>query len=444
MNEKMMEIPRIGSFDKEYGRKNGKLMLPQSLWTDTRQESVDTTPFNDNTEADVTIVGGGITGLSAALHLREQSHAVKVLEAGEIGWGGSGRNGGHFNPGWKADPQDILNRHGKQRGERIIRMADQTCDLVFDLIKGHNIQCDVVRNGYVQAAVGMKDLKIVQNKARQWIQRGAPVEILDKTKIREILGSDYYMGGQLDLRGGCLQPLSYVCGLARVAIKLGADVYEHSPVIDIRRQKNDWLIHTPQGSLCSKFLLIATNAYTGILWPRLRRTMVPVTSFITVTETLPENLCRQILPRRTSVSESRRIPLYFMISNEGRLVIGGRGNTFNTDQSGVAQHIQKNAIHIYPQLAGVKWEYNWGGLVAITLDREPRIFKLGPDAYAGLAYNGRGVPMATMMGKQLADLVCGEDVPMPVHPVRPIPFQRFSQIGISFHIVTGRLLDRII
>jgi len=443
MNEKMMEIPRLGSFDQEYGRKNGKLILPQSLWTDTKQESVDTTPFRDNTETDVTIIGGGITGLSAALHLREQGYAVTVLEAGEIGWGGSGRNGGHFNPGWKVDPQEILNRHGKQRGERIVRMADQTCDLVFDLIKRHKIQCDVVRNGYVQAAVGKKDLKIVQNKARQWMDRDAPVEILDKPKISEILGSDYYIGGQLDLRGGCLQPLSYVCGLARVAKKLGADVCEHSPVTNISRQKNDWLIHTPQGNLRSKFLLIATNAYTGTLWPKLRRTLVPVTSFITVTESLPEKLKQQILPPRTSVSESRRIPLYFLITNEGRLVIGGRGNTFNTDQSGVAQHIQKVAIQIYPQLAGVKWEYNWGGLVAITLDREPRIFKLGPNAYTGLAYNGRGVPMATMMGKQLADLVCGEDVPMPVHPVRHIMFHRFAQIGISFHIVTGRLLDRI-
>jgi glycine/D-amino acid oxidase-like deaminating enzyme len=158
---------------------------------------------------------------------------------------------------------------------------------------------------------------------------------------------------------------------------------------------------------------------------------------------MPASLKRQILPGQTSVSEVRRIPLYFIVTNEGRLVIGGRGNTFNTDQSGSARHIQKIAVDIYPQLEGVNWEYNWGGLVAITLDREPRIFKIGTNAYAGLAYNGRGVPMATMMGKQLADLVCGENIAMPVEPLRPIRFHRFAQIGISAHILTGRLLDRM-
>ena len=443
MNDNMRDNFRLGSFDKEYGRKNGKLILPKSLWTETRRERVDTTPFCQNAETEVAIIGGGITGLSAALHLRERGREVTVLEAGEIGWGGSGRNGGHFNPGLKIDPQDLLNRHGKQRGERIIRMADQTCDLVFDLINRHNIQCEAVRNGYVQAAVSKNDLKIVHSKARQWMERGAAVEILDTSEISKILGSDYYLGGQLDLRGGCLQPLSYVCGLARVSIHLGADVYEHSPVTKINRQNNDWMVTTPRGNLRSRYLLIATNAYTGTLWPKLCRTLVPVTSFITATEALPETLKQQILPRRTSVSEIRRIPLYFLISNEGRLVIGGRGNTFNMDQSGVARHIRKLAIKMYPQLATVKWEYNWGGLVAITLDREPHIFQLGPNAYAGLGYNGRGVPMATMMGKQLTDLVCGDDIPMPVQPIKPIPFHRFSQIGISFHIVISRLLDNI-
>ena len=246
-----------------------------------------------------------------------------------------------------------------------------------------------------------------------------------------------------DLRGGHLQPLSYVCGLARVAMQQGAQVHSHSPALNISHTQNEWMINTPQGEVQSKFLLIGTNAYTGTLWPKLKRTLVPVTSFIAVTEPIPDGLRHQILPGQTSVSEIRRIPLYFIVTNEGRLVIGGRGNTFNTDQSGATRHIQKIALQIYPLLARVNWEYNWGGLVAITMDREPHIFKIGTNAYAGLAYNGRGVPMATMMGKQLADLICGEDIPMPVQPLRPIAFHRFAQIGISFHILTGRLLDRM-
>jgi glycine/D-amino acid oxidase-like deaminating enzyme len=207
---------------------------------------------------------------------------------------------------------------------------------------------------------------------------------------------------------------------------------------------NDWLIQTPGCTVRSKFLLIGTNAYTGILWHKLRRVLVPVSTFMTATEPLPDDLRRQILPRRNGVSETRRIPIYFQITKEGRLAIGGRGNTFNTAQLGDTRHIRKEAVQIYPQLAKVKWEYEWGGLVAMTIDREPRIFKLGPNAYAGLAYNGRGVPMATMMGKQLADLVCGEDVPMAIQPLKPIMFHRFAQIGISLHIVTGRLLDSIL
>jgi glycine/D-amino acid oxidase-like deaminating enzyme len=221
-------LPKLGTFDNERERKNGRLMLSHSLWTETKGESVATNPLTGTAETDVAIIGGGYTGLSAALHLRERGRAATILEAGEIGWGGSGRNGGHFNPGWKTDPEDILARYGKQRGERIVQMVDKTCDLVFDIINRYKIRCNVIRNGYVQAALGKNDLKIVKNKARQWMERGAPVEVLDKSRISEIIGSDFYIGGQLDLRGGCLQPLSYVCGLARVAMELGAEVYDMS------------------------------------------------------------------------------------------------------------------------------------------------------------------------------------------------------------------------
>ena len=128
-----------------------KKLLPKSLWTATRKESVSTIPLKHHAESEVTVIGGGITGLTTAIHLRDSGMDVTVLEAGEIGWGGSGRNGGHFNPGWKIDPQEIIARYGQQRGERIITMVDKACDLVVEMVNRYNIQCELVRSGYVQA-----------------------------------------------------------------------------------------------------------------------------------------------------------------------------------------------------------------------------------------------------------------------------------------------------
>ena len=420
-----------------------KKTLPRSLWTATKKESVTTIPLNNRAESDVTVIGGGITGLVTAIHLRESGFTVTVLEAGEIGWGGSGRNGGHFNPGWKIDPQEIITRHGRQQGERIIAMADKTCDLVVDMVNKYHIECDMVRKGYVQAAVGRKDTALVKEKVRQWSDRGAPVQFLDKQKIQDILGTDYYAGGQLDLRGGKLQPLSYVCGLARAAMEKGAAIHEHSQATHVNRLKNDWIVTTPKGRVTSKFLIIATNAYTDRLWPKLRKVLVPVSSFVTATETLPPDLVRQILPGHTTVSESRRIPVYFMTSGDGRLVIGSRGYLFNTAESGDTRHIRKLAVAIFPQLADIDWTFDWGGRVAITIAREPKVLELGTNAYAGMAYNGRGVPMATMMGKQLAELILGEDIPMPMDAIKPIPLHMFSPIGVSLHVIFSRILDKL-
>jgi sarcosine oxidase len=419
-----------------------KKILPKSLWTATKIEHVSTVPLNDHAESDVAIIGGGITGLTTAIHLKMSGFNVTVLEAGEIGWGGSGRNGGHFNPGWKIDPQEIIARHGKKQGEKIITMVDGACDLVAEMVDRYKIECEMVRKGYVLAAVGRSDTALLQEKVRQWSDRGAPIEMIDKHKIQQILGTEYYSSGLLDLRGGKLHPLSYVCGLARAAIQAGAAVHEHSEATHVSRKGNDWTVSTPGGSVTSKFLIIATNAYTNSLWPKLRKVLVPVSSFITATEPLPSDLVQRILPGQTTVAESRRIPVYFLTSADNRLVIGSRGYLFNTAEMGSTHHIRRLAITIFSQLADIKWEFDWGGRVAITKDREPKIFNLGANAFAGMGYNGRGVPMATMMGKQLAELIVGRDVAMPIGNVKPIPLHLFHPLGVSIHVIYSRILDR--
>ena len=300
----------------------------------------------------------------------------------------------------------------------------------------------MVRNGYVQAAKGSSDTALLKEKVRQWSDRGAPIEFLDKQQVQQILGAEYYTSGLLDLRGGKLQPLSYVRGLARAAMQSGAAVHEQSEAKRVGRQGNAWIVSTPGGSVTSKYLIIATNAYTDRLWPKLRKVLVPVSSFITASETLSPDLVPQILPRQTTVSESRRIPVYFLISADNRLVIGSRGYLFNAAEMGDTRHIRRLATTIFPQLADIGWEYDWGGRVAITKDREPMILKLATNAYAGLGYNGRGVPMATMMGKQLAELILGVDVAMPLGGIKPIPLHLFHPLGVSIHVIYSRILDR--
>ena len=200
---------------------------------------------------------------------------------------------------------------------------------------------------------------------------------------------------------------------------------------------------TPNGKANAPHLLICTNGYSGDLWPGLKQNLVPVASLQTATEPLSDDLLKHILPNGHHVSETRRIMTYFRIDEGGRFQIGGRGSPFNaTLQHADTTHLKKETIRIYPELADVRWEFEWGGLVAITKTHMPHLLKLDHNAHAGFGYNGRGVAMATRMGQQLAYLVLGEDVPMVQTSGAPFIFHSFRNIGIAWHMITGNVLDQ--
>ena len=417
--------------------------LPPSLWAATAESAPDCPPLSGAEEADVAIVGGGFTGLSAALHLAEAGQTVCLIEAAEPGWGASGRNGGQVNPGWKILPDEIMVRFGPERGARVTAMADTTCDLVFDLIARHDIRCDAVRPGYIQGAHGERGRRMLDRWIRQWSRHGAPVDWLSKAETADLIGTGTYDIGMLDRRGGNLQPLSYARGLARAAQAAGAQVHGATRALAVQRDGAEWLVEAEGGSLRARNLLLCTNGYTDRLWPGLRQTVVPVTSFITATKPLSSNLLKTVLPQRHAVSETRRDMLYYRLDRDGRLVFGGRGNRFDGAQRGVVSHLRKLCAAMFPQLADVDWDYNWGGYVAATKDHVPKLMQPAPGVFAGLGYNGRGIAMSTIMGKQLSLAVLGEDPDMPVQPIQRIPFHAFRQIGISWYLVTGPWLDAL-
>lgn len=415
---------------------------PLSVWAETATSGPECRPLAGDRETGIAIVGAGFTGLSAALHLAEAGHDVRVLEALQPGWGASGRNGGQVNPGWKLLPEDVEARYGRDQGRRINAMADAACDLVFHLIDWHGIVCDAVRPGYVQGAESPRGIAFLERWARQWSARGARVEVLSHREVSELLGTDAYLGGMLDYRGGNIHPLAYAHGLARAAAAAGAVIHGDSPAGSLVRAGEGWRLATPAGTLWAPQVLLCTNGYTDGLWPGLAEVVVPVPSFVAATEPLDTQRLAAILPGRHAVSETRRIQSYYRMDGDGRFVIGGRGHLFDSAQMGDPSHLQAQARRLFPLLEGVRWPFHWGGYTAMTLSHAPKLMMLAPGLHAGMGYNGRGVAMATMMGKQLAAVVTGEEHHMPVEQMVRIPLHALRQVALSFRLVSGVLSDR--
>ena len=418
--------------------------LPDSLWAATAPPGPECPPLETDETADVVVVGAGYTGLSTALHLARTGRRVVVLDAGEPGWGCSGRNGGQVNPGGaKMLPEDVLASLGPDRGERFLEFGDRSCDLVFELVERYRIECEALRPGYVQGGFGSKGRRFNREWARQWAARGSEVRFLEREEIADLLGTRRYDSGMHDARGGSVQPLAYARGLARAAMEEGAVVHGASEAVAVVRHGAGWSVRTDRASIECEFVVLATNGYTGDLWPGLRRSLVPVASFVTATAPLGHNVLPTVLPGRHAVSETARIIVYYRLDGQGRFIIGGRGRWFNVTDRGDVSHVRAAALHLFPQLEGTRWEYEWAGWPAITRDHLPKLFALEQGVYAGLGYNGRGVASATMMGQQLANVVLAEAEPLvEVRGPERFALHRFRQAGISFHLLTGTLLDR--
>jgi glycine/D-amino acid oxidase-like deaminating enzyme len=418
----------------------------KALWEETGGPWAGFAPLAAEERCDVAVIGGGFTGLSAALGLAAGGAKVSLFEADTIGFRASGRNGGQIVPGLKPRADSIVAAFGEERGRRMLDFAHSAADRTFDLIVRHRIDCDATRNGWIQGAFSKLAREGLRQRAEINSQYGGDVEFLDEARVAALTGSSFHHGGMIERRAGAVQPLKFARGLALAAAGAGASLHENARVLSLERSGGGWEVRTGAGRLLADRIVLATDGYTDRLWPHVSQSLVNVTSAQLATDPLPEALLAQILPARAGVSETRKITYYYRIDPAGRFVIGGRGPYSDSLDGTTVQRIARAAIERFPQLRGTPWKFGWACRVAITLDDLPHVHALAPGVWTAVGYCGRGVALAVGLGEMLATLALGgrdEDAAFPVTPLRRMPFYPLRQPGAAAAIAYYRIKDRL-
>ena len=379
-------------------------------------------------EVDVVVVGGGLTGMSAALTLARAGAGVTVLERNEVGSGASGRNGGMCTTGLTIGFGLAVKRYGEESASQLYQAYNEAIDHVESIVESEGIDCSWKRTGKFNLAAKPSHydgLRRTQQALKEIV--GQETELVPREEIHTEIGSDFYHGGLLDPLGAGVHVGRLVNGIADAAERMGADIHERTPAIgfDSSAKSPGFVVTTPKGTIRSRNLIVGTNGYTDGLVPWLRRRIAAVGSFIIVTEPLSRDMCDELLPNRRMASDSRNLIYYFRITPDDRLLFGGRarfalsGPESDRKSAGV---LEKGMRDVFPQMAGVTIDYAWGGLVGFALDRIPHAGYRDGFHYA-TAFGGHGVQMATYMGHQIANSILGRPAQNPWEDFsfRPIP-----------------------
>lgn len=394
-----------------------------NLWHATAPAAPRTAPLAGDLAVEVAIVGGGFTGLSAALHLAETGVRTAVIESRMIGFGGSGRNVGLVNAGMWMRPDDIIATIGEITGERLVRELGDGPAYVFDLIAKHGIDCEAVHNGTLHLAVGEDGVKEIATRAAQWQRRGAPVEALSADIAAELTGAQGFAGALLDRRAGTIQPLGYARGLARAAVDAGARLFTGTPVVSATHHDGTIVLKTADGQVRANKLIIASNAYSAVVpsmnWSDHRRELVSMYYFQFATNPLPAEIISRILPQGHGCWDTGLVMTSFRTDKAGRLIFGSIGSL---DAIGKATHrsFARRAVNtLFPFIGDFEFEYWWDGQIGMTRNNLPSFHQPEKNVWSIAGYNGRGISPGTVFGRALAGASMDNEAAMML-PVTPV------------------------
>lgn len=398
------------------------------------------------TRADVCVIGGGYTGLSAALELAQRGLDVVVLEAGRVGSGASGRNGGQIHTGQRRDQDWLEDRVGRDDAHKLWRLAEDAKAHLYALIARHGIDCHP-RKGLIIADHKASYVAHTHAYARKLAEEYdyPHCEPLSREQLRALVGTDAYHGGMIDHEGGHLHALNLALGLARAASAAGARIFEGSRA---RRLEENGRVRvvTAQGSVSADWVLECGDGLQDGLDKRLDRHVMPIANYIAATEPLGER-AKDIIANDAAVADSRFVVNYYRLSHDGRLLFGGGESYTRRLRPDPGAFVRPYMLKIFPQLANVRIDYGWGGILGITMSRVPFVRRLGPKVLTASGYSGQGVMLGPYFGKILADTVAGQlgefdllgRLPVPPFPGGPLMRWPILVAGMSYYALRDRL-----
>lgn len=419
-----------------------------NLWHATAPAAPETGPLTGTLTSDVAIIGGGFTGLSAALHLAEMGLKAVVVEARMIGHGGSGRNVGLVNAGMWVKPDDLVATLGQAAGDRLLKELGDGPSLVYELVEKHGMACEAVRKGTLHMALGAEGLKELREREAQWKRRGAPVEVLSAEKAHALSGAEGFTGALLDRRAGTIQPLAYARGLARAALAAGAEIFTDTALLAAERKGDLWKLTTGEGSLTARHVIVATNAYgrlvDGAPWSEQTQELTILPYFQFATSPLPDAVARRILPERQGAWDTGLVMTSFRMDRQNRLIFGSIGR-LDAIAEGTHRAFAGRAVRkLFPYIGDFSFEYWWDGRIGMTTNNLPVMHLLAPNVVSVSGYNGRGIAPGTVFGRALARFVAGDTTAIPLSetPITPDLWRNLKSAFYHVGAQAKHLIDR--
>ena len=364
-------------------------------------------PLTGEFETDIAVIGGGLAGCSAALHLAERGFKVALLEANFVGYGASGRSGGQTIFGLATSQKALVSQVGREDAKRLFEMSVEALDLDQSLIRRYGIECDY-RPNHVHVATKPRHL----DELSEWFDelrgeyRYESVRLLDRGQLQAHVKSGRYLGGLLDARSGHLHPLKFTQGVARAAEAAGAVIFEHTEALRYE-EASGVLIHTGNGTVRCRHLVLCGNAYLGSLAPTLSRRILGVGTYIIATRPLEPALAQSLLPSDAAVADINWILDYFRLSADRRILFGGRVSYSAMQPPHLAESMRRRMVRIFPELSEVEVEYAWGGYLDITMSRAPDFGRLSRNVFYLQGFSGHGMSLTVLAGKLVAEAVAG-------------------------------------